>query len=110
MATFLADLRAKGFFKMAVIFLILQFLDILTTSVVIYGFPGRGYEKNPLINLFIQLTSSVLGGLVLSKITVTSIAVVVMLSGRYKFLRLVNVIFILIFFWNCYMIYRGVWA
>lgn len=83
------------------IFILLQILDMATTLVVL-AMGGR--ETNPIVQHF--MTVGPVAGLIISKLTVTVIAVAVVALRRNRGLRLANLAFTGVVAWNFTIIAR----
>ena len=83
------------------IFILLQILDMMTTLVVL-AMGGR--ETNPIVQHF--MTVGPVAGLIISKLTVTVIAVAVVALRRNRGLRLANLAFTGVVAWNFTIIAR----
>ena len=83
------------------IFILLQILDMATTLVVL-AMGGR--ETNPIIQHF--MTVGPVAGLIISKLTVTAIAVAGVALRKNRGIRLANVVFTGVVAWNFTIIAR----
>jgi len=83
------------------IFMLLQILDMATTLVVL-ALGGR--ETNPIIQHFMSVGP--VAGLVISKLTVTALAVALVALRKSRGLRLANVAFTGVIAWNFTIIAR----
>ena len=83
------------------IFILLQILDMATTLVVL-AMGGR--ENNPIIQHF--MTVGPIAGLIISKLTVTAIAVAGVALRKNRGIRLANVAFTGVVAWNFTIIAR----
>lgn len=83
------------------LFILLQLMDFATTLTVL-GMGGE--EKNPIVSHF--MTVGPIGGLFLSKLLITGIAVGGSLLGKHRGLRVANIVFVGIVAWNVSIIAR----
>jgi Domain of unknown function (DUF5658) len=84
----------KGTAPATIVFITLQFLDLITTLAV---FSRGGVELNPIIRSLMPWTGRSLA-IVLSKATI--LAVVLLLNRRKRVLRFANVLYVAVVIWN----------
>ena len=83
------------------LFILLQIMDFATTLTVL-GMGGE--EKNPIVAHFMSVGP--VGGLFISKLMITGIAVAGYLLGKHRGLRVANIVFMGIVAWNVSIIAR----